>query len=751
MCDRPKIHVFLGAPPPSSCPPSVTGPRLDGEDRPPAGWRHLELTWTDGYLRPTREQEGPGVLVCSDDHSPTDEPGPEKEDPCSSSIQEYLESCFPAASPGKPELNPEPNLELNLEPHPESHHKPDAPHCSEPCPAIPPLSANTQYLATWTLSQALVLTRRRVVQSATSSEKTPSPQIPPTHVQTPPSCSPELFSPETVSIEASIELFSQSSPTPQAKKGGVILQATNDGVLCSQESMPTADSPTKPPSLKKCKESRTEVAEQGSSSTVTTLLTRCDKRGLRYSVLVAVIHPCHLKEVKVKSGPSAGTFVPLASVVVTDQSAVEMKVVLWRRAAFWALTVSPGDVLLITGLQVSEDRWRGETLLQSTFSSKLLNLGQISTCTSAPAPQHVNARSLSSLCGFLRERRPLLASLPSCPLQDLNRLPYASLRSLRVNTLVHALLRVVHTHISTEWRSEAQSRCRSAVQLKAVVTVQQADGQQGVLLLWGTAVDWLPRFSANRAAVWDFHILLVREGLTSDLLELHSTPWSSVRPLDPTDRRAQVFHRPRSVRSGEASTVELDLDTLLSQKYSGNVELRVEVTAFHFQDVPHSQSAPQPVLDSSTPLAGIVETLNGDVTYTGCGRCAAELETDSNGIYCPCYPCLPHTAVRRYYRPGVLTVSGRGSRQVYVQVPPVPLQKILDAPPDKLHRSSAPGSEVKHIQVAADRIHSLLSLPRKTVIITIRSHFLCDENSVPIDQDLTLLDLQLPSRLNPLT
>lgn len=49
------------------------------------------------------------------------------------------------------------------------------------------------------------------------------------------------------------------------------------------------------------------------------------------------------------------------------------------------------------------------------------------------------------------------------------------------------------------------------------------------------------------------------------------------------------------------------------------------------------------------------------------------------------------------------------------------------------------------IQVAAQRIQTLLSLPRKTFIITIRSHFLCDENSVPISQDFTLLDLQLSS------
>lgn len=572
----------------------------------------------------------------------------------------------------------------------------------------------------------------------------------------------------TPSPGASAELFSQPHPTPRAEEGGVVIEATAEGVLCSQEEQqeaeqrgaeqqkaeqqkatPALTSPSKSPELKKARISetvRTQTSVVPSDAGLrgpTTLLSRCDKRGVRYSVLVAVVHPCHLKEVKVKSGPAAGSFVPLASIVVTDQSGVEMKVVLWRRAAFWALTVSPGDILLITGLQVNEDRWRGETVLQSTFSSKLLNLGQITASTCAPVPQHVDARSLSSLCGFLRERRPLLVSLNVSPPQDLNRLPYATLRCLRVNTLVHALLRVTHTHISTAWRSEAESRCRSAVQLKALLTVEQPDGQQGALLLWGAAVDWLPRFKQDGAAVWDFHVLLVREGLTSDLPELHSTPWSSVRPLDPASRRAQDFLRPRPAQTG--SSLELDLDTLLSQKYSGDVELRVQVTAFRFQDSPPSQNAPQPVLDSSTPLDDILEVLSGDITYTGCGRCSAELETDANGIYGPCYPCLPATAVRRYYRPGVLTVSGQGSTQVCVQVPPVPLQEILTAPPDRLHRSSAAGSQVKLIQVAAERLQTLLSLPKKIFIVTVRSHFLCDENSVPIIQDFTLLDLQFPS------
>ncbi|XP_056252041.1 shieldin complex subunit 2 [Seriola aureovittata] len=711
MCERPKIHVFLGAPPPSSGPASVSEVGAESVDRPPAGWGHLELTWTDGHLRPaagTRPEE-PGP----------EEPGPEEEDQCSASVHQYLDSCFPAAQPG-PEPRP---------------------------PAVPPLCPRTQYLTTWTLSQALILRGRHSSQSATSPEKTPPPRTPPSTS----SGTPELFSPVTPSPGASAELFSQPCSTPRVEEGGVVLQPTTEGVLCSQEAESTTalDSPAKPPDSKRARvseESRTEVPSNSSTGGLqgpTTPLVRCHTPRVRYSVLVAVVHPCHLKEVQVKSGPSAGTSVPLASIVVIDQSDVEMKVVLWRRAAFWVLTVSPGDILLITGLQVNENRWSGETVLQSTFSSKLLSLGQVTA--SSPVPQHVSARSLSSLFGFLRERRPLLLSLPRRPPQDLRRLPYAALRSLRVNMLVHALLRVTHTHLSSAWRSEAESRCKSAVQLKAVVTVEQPDGQQRALLLWGGAVDWLPRFNRDRAVVWDFHILLVREGLTSDLPELHSTPWSSVRPLDPTDRRAQDFLPTRRHQTGSSSSVELDLDTLLSQRHSGDVELRVQVTSFHFQDAPSSQNAPQPVLDSSTPLDGVLEALSGDVTYTGCGRCCAELETDANGIYGPCYPCLPHTAIRRYYRPGVLTVSGQGSSQVCVQVPPLPLLKILDAPPDKLHRISAPGSQVKHIQVAAERIQNFLSLPRKTFIITIRSHFLCDENSVPLYQDFTLLDFQFSS------
>lgn len=56
----------------------------------------------------------------------------------------------------------------------------------------------------------------------------------------------------------------------------------------------------------------------------------------------------------------------------------------------------------------------------------------------------------------------------------------------------------------------------------------------------------------------------------------------------------------------------------------------------------------------------------------------------------------------------MLTVTGQEHTQVCVQVPPVPLQKILEAPPDKLLRSS--GLLVKCISEETGRRSGPLSL-----------------------------------------
>ncbi|XP_019715672.1 shieldin complex subunit 2 isoform X2 [Hippocampus comes] len=707
MCERPKIHVFLAAPRPSTGDGGLQSVRLPC-------WRRLKLTWREGHLIPAADEDG-GTQ--EDESSP-------KEASASTSHQITRRSRRPEDQRASPlgEV---------------SHLPADQPE--------PQLSLFSRYLSTWTLSQALFL---RGIQSSRCATKPEHTQTSAAHAPG----TPELFSPASGSPRGDDELPGAARRSPEGpggpvslarvEQGGVVLEATSNGVLCSQE----ADHPVSASAFKRARldEASDGGAPKGFRAT-TTLLARCADAAARYRVLVAVVHPSQLKEIKVKRGASAGSLVPLASLVVTDQSAVDMTVLLWRRAAFWAAAVDVGDVLFITGLQLSEDTWRGEKILESTFRSKLLNLGHVSAPSCPTGGQHVDAGSVSSLSDFLRERRPLLLSVPRRPPQDMKRLPYAPLWPRAVNTLFHALLRVRHAYVSAgvsprfvpcvaEWRAEAESCRRSALERHAVASVVGADGQKGVLLLWGSALDWLPRFRKHQDAIWDIRFLLVREAPDFDLPELHTTPWSDARRVDAADRRLGCFV------CATGRSVEMDVDTLLSQQYSGEALLRVQALAFRFQP---SHGAPRPILDSSVPLSAFLAALSGDVTYSGCSRCAAELDVDINGIYIPCYPCLPSGAVRRYYRPAVLTVSGRGSAQVCVQLPGVTVQKILDVPPDRLLRNA--GSDVKHVQVAAERLHALLSLPRKDVLITVRSLFLCDENSAPISRELTLLDLRFVS------
>lgn len=79
------------------------------------------------------------------------------------------------------------------------------------------------------------------------------------------------------------------------------------------------------------------------------LLKDCGCKAQKYNILVTVLHPCHIKEIQIKPGTKMSSKVPLATIVVFDQSEIQQKIVLWRSAAFWSLTVFPGDIVLITG------------------------------------------------------------------------------------------------------------------------------------------------------------------------------------------------------------------------------------------------------------------------------------------------------------------------------------------------------------------------------------------------------------------
>ncbi len=390
MANKPKICVFLGAP----CPQALAE---DVQESAAPPWKTMDLTWSQGRLIPKdtiREAHTGNECVAmvsgrmqtavtsdkvskgTEDKTETSQDDStqsgiqcsqskaesiEEEDLCPVLVTEYLDSCFFSHSLSGQGRDGRPTS---------------------------PVSTETEYLSTWTKSQALLL-RGKVAQCPTSDFPDDfllgSPHTPPKQMPSSSISSPELYSPVVSpeerglggTLQSSGEWYNESLSQRQQKRG-VILEITTDGILCSQgnamaekpvdheEVGLTIDSPSTiaqtspcPSTSKRMKLSQTvstakETKQRARTTAVplcgpTTLLARCKTHGVRYTILVAVVHPCHLKEVKVKTGASAGTSVPLATLIVTDQSDVEMKVVLWRTAAFWALTVFPGEILLITG------------------------------------------------------------------------------------------------------------------------------------------------------------------------------------------------------------------------------------------------------------------------------------------------------------------------------------------------------------------------------------------------------------------
>lgn len=91
----------------------------------------------------------------------------------------------------------------------------------------------------------------------------------------------------------------------------MVLEDTSEGLLCSQGSSATAGHTPCGAASPQCKrrrplEEEEEQDEEGEGLPAavgswgpTTVLTCCSQQGPLYTVLVAVVHPSHLKEVKV--------------------------------------------------------------------------------------------------------------------------------------------------------------------------------------------------------------------------------------------------------------------------------------------------------------------------------------------------------------------------------------------------------------------------------------------------------------------
>ncbi|XP_041518265.1 shieldin complex subunit 2 isoform X2 [Microtus oregoni] len=449
------------------------------------------------------------------------------------------------------------------------------------------------------------------------------------------------------------------------------------------------------------------------------LIKNCDSKSQKYNCLVMVLTPCHVKEISVKSGPHSGSKVPLATIVVIDQSEMKRRVVLWRTAAFWALTVFPGDIILLTDVTVYEDQWVGETVLQSTFTSQLVNLGSYSHVRPEKYSNVVTNVTLQDLLAYVSSKHSYLKDLPQRQRQKMSTVEFVELEQLQPDTLVHAVLRVVDVTVLTE----ALYSYRGQKQRKVVLTVEQVQGHHYVLVLWGPGAAWYTQLQRKK-----------------ENLELHTTLWSSCECLFDDDTRAISF-KAKFQESIPSFVKTSDLATHLKDKYSGVVLIKAKVSELVFAVT----AAQKIALNARSSLKHIFSSLP-NITYAGCAQCGSELETDENRIYRQCLSCLPFARKKTFYRPALMTIVD-GRHCTCVRVGSKMMEQILlNISPDCLNRVIVPSSEVTYGLVAADLLHSLLAVGAEPCVLKIQSLFELDENSYPLQQDFFLLDFCPDSR-----
>ncbi|XP_014795967.1 PREDICTED: protein FAM35A isoform X1 [Calidris pugnax] len=461
-------------------------------------------------------------------------------------------------------------------------------------------------------------------------------------------------------------------------------------------------------------------------------LKNCCCKNQKYNVLVTIVHPCHIKEVQVKTRPKSSCKVPVATIVVMDQSEIERKVVLWRGAAFWSLTVFPGDIVLFTDIIMYENLWCGEIMLQSTFTSQLLNLGNCSALNPEEFYSVVDAGVLHGLLAYISSEFPHFRDVPRRQVQRLDSIQYMQLDQLQPNTLVHSILKIVNITVLTE----SVYSYRGGNQRKIVLTVEQNKDQHYRMVLWGAGAAWCPQLQRKKDHIWDFKYLLVQHSSVSGDFELHTTPWSSYECLFDDDKRAIEFKE--KFQKSKTSLMQVTkLSAHLEEKCSGVVQLKAHILELKFTI--STGQYKQLIFCADTSLECVLASLPM-ITYSGCAKCGLELQTDENMIYKQCIRCLPYNKVKKFYRPALMTVED-GGYEISVHVVSELMEKIfLNIPADWLNRFVVPSSDITYSTIVADLCHLLLADTEASYLLEIRSHFVLDENSYPLQKDFHLLN-----------
>ncbi|KGL73428.1 Protein FAM35A, partial [Tinamus guttatus] len=545
------------------------------------------------------------------------------------------------------------------------------------------------------------------------------------------------------------------------KKNEIHIETLNSGILCSQvssscnssskkackseESLHISHSPFKrrlkskriklnsslsSPEMKMDEERKTEFKKI--QKHLLSLLRNCCCKDQKYNVLVAIVHPCHIKEIQIKTRPKSSSKVPVATIVVTDQSKIERKVVLWRAAAFWSLTVFPGDIVLLTDITMYENLWFGEIMLQSTSTSQLLNLGNCSALNPKEFHHIGDTGVLQALLAYISSEFSHFGGLPCRQVQTLDSVQHVQLDQLQSNTLVHSILKIISITVLTE----SVYNYKGGSQKKVILTVEQNRDEHYRMVLWGAGAAWCPQLQRKKDHIWEFKYLFVQHSSVSGDFELHTTPWSSCECLFDDDKRAIEFKE--KFQKSKTSLLKMtNVLAHLEEKCSGVIQLKAHILELKFT-ISVGQYR-QLIFNANTSLESVLSSLPM-ITYSGCAKCGAELQADENKIYEQCVRCLPFNKIKTFYRSALMTIED-GGYEIYVHVVSELMEKIfLNIPADWLNRSVVPSSDMTYRVIIAELCHLLLADTEASYLLEIRSHFVLDENSYPLQKDFHLLN-----------
>lgn len=171
-----------------------------------------------------------------------------------------------------------------------------------------------------------------------------------------------------------------------------------------------------------------------------TSLNECTTVNSLVNILFVVIQVNDTRDVQIKSGTNAGSFVAVSSILVADESKSCFKLTLWREASRWTDKITTGDFAVATSIKVG--KWRDEYVGQTTFNSGFYNLHQPKTVLSNICLKLVSQQRFDRLVTWARSEHPYFFGV----FRVKGAVKFTEIPQLRDNALVHFRGKLMSIH-----------------------------------------------------------------------------------------------------------------------------------------------------------------------------------------------------------------------------------------------------------------------------------------------------------------